>query len=58
MRMKLLRAVHAVAICATIGVLAWSKARGLTLVLPYFPHRKRDAVFDERRSKSDIFRDF
>jgi len=27
------------------GVLAWSKARGLTLVLPYFPHvRKRDAV--------------
>jgi hypothetical protein len=45
MKTKLLVAAQAVAICAVIAVLAWSKARGLTLVLPYFPHvRKRDGV--------------
>lgn len=37
---KLLRFLHARAICAVIGILAWSKARGLTVVLPNFPHRR------------------
>ena len=37
---KLLRAVHAVAICGVIAVLAWTKSNGITVLIPYFPHRR------------------
>ena len=36
----LLRTVHVLAICCVIAVLAWTKARGITFVIPYFPHRR------------------
>ena len=46
--MKKLRVVaKAVAICAVIAVLAWSKSRAITVVIPYFPHR-RNAVCSPR----------
>jgi hypothetical protein len=39
--MKKLRVVaKAVAICAVIAVLAWSKSRAITVVIPYVPHRR------------------
>ena len=41
MRPKLLLLVHAFAIIAVIAVLAWSKARGITVALPYFPRTRR-----------------
>jgi hypothetical protein len=39
--MKKLRvAAQAVAICGVIAFMAWTKARHITAVIPYFPHRR------------------
>jgi hypothetical protein len=39
--MKKLRvAAQAVAICGVIAFMAWTKSRGITFVIPYFPHRR------------------
>jgi hypothetical protein len=43
-RSKVLVVAQAVAICGVIAVLAWSKSRGITVVIPYFPHRRSLAV--------------
>ena len=43
--MKRLRiAAQAVAICGVIAFMAWTKSRGITVVIPYFPHRRSYSV--------------
>jgi hypothetical protein len=44
MKAKLLVAALAVAICAVIAVLAWSKSHAITAVIPYFPHRRETSL--------------
>jgi hypothetical protein len=43
------RAVHALAICGVIAVLAWSKAHGVTVVIPYVPRGRTVTVDCSRR---------
>ncbi len=52
MRSKLLLAAQALAICAVIGVLAWSKSHGVTAVIPYFPHRRNETSLTVRRTRA------
>jgi hypothetical protein len=35
--MRLLRAVHVLAICGVIAFMAWTKSHGITVVIPYIP---------------------
>jgi hypothetical protein len=42
MRSKLVLAAQAVAICGVIAFMAWTKSRGITGVIPYFPHRRNE----------------
>jgi hypothetical protein len=41
---KVLVVAQALAICGVIAVLAWTKARGITAVVPYVPHGRSLAV--------------
>jgi hypothetical protein len=36
----LLRTIHIIAIVGAIAFLAWTKANRMTVLIPYFPHRR------------------
>lgn len=41
---RLLQTVHVLAICGAIAVMAWTKSRGMTVVIPYVPHARRRSM--------------
>jgi hypothetical protein len=45
---RLLRAVHVLAIFGVIAFMAWTKSRGITAVIPYYPHRCNFTFFEKR----------
>jgi hypothetical protein len=50
MQSKLLLAAQALAICGVIAFMAWTKSRGITGVIPYFPHRRNETSLTVRRT--------